>query len=493
MSVSATSTESASPGLRDTAQLRRGAMNRVEAFTSSVAAIAPAISVLTVFGAIFAAAGLASPLVLLIAVIAFGFHINTVAEYNRIAPSPGFYVSYVAKALGVTTGTLTAILYGVGELILLGAAIFGPALWDQEVIRLLTGYTPGWWLLLIIQGGIGTIVVLLGVVFSVRVIAALFTLELLTVAGGIIAILVTHASYIALSGSAFNPANIRDGATGFGVAFVLCILMFSGCSASAPMSDEMEHPKRNIPIALYSALAVAGIVFVAAAWAQVIGFDGHVGPMLKTNFPFITATSQSAHWVTYLIYFSGITSGLGVTVATLNAASRLYYNMSRERLLPAIVGAVGRIRKTPWMAIAAATGLAVLTMIVYTLVAGGLSYTGGYTGYGQIATLGTDLVILVYIVANIGLPFFYRRQAPELFSWWRHAVAPLLAIALLAYPFWETIKPNQAAPLNWWWLVVVVLMLGGAVAGIAAKRRKLPIGEYESSEVATDEALTSNQ
>ena len=486
MSISETSTESISPGLRNATQLRRGAMNRVEAFTSSVAAIAPAISVLTVFGAIFAAAGLASPLVLLIAVVAFAFHINTVAEYNRIAPSPGFYVSYIAKALGVTTGTLTAVVYGVGELILLGAAIFGPALWDQEVIRLLTGYTPGWWLLLLIQGAIGAIVVLFGVVFSVRVIAALFALELVTVVGGIVAILVTHSSYIAMSGSAFNPANIRDGATGFGAAFVLCILMFSGCSASAPMSDEMENPKRNIPIAVYTALAMAGIIFVAAAWAQVIGFDGHVGAMLKTNFPFITATGQSVHWVTYLIYFSGITSGLGVTVATLNAASRLYFNMSRERLLPAIMGAVRRVKKTPWMGITVATGLAVLTMVVYTLIAGGLSYSGGYTGYGQIATLGTDLVIVVYIVANIGLPFFYRRQAPELFSWWRHAVAPLLAVALLAYPFWETIKPNQAAPLNWWWLVVVLLLGAGAAAGLVAKHRKLPVGEYESSEPVVD-------
>ncbi|MHB1733340.1 MAG: APC family permease [Ferrimicrobium acidiphilum] len=486
MSISETSVESISPGLRSSASLRRGAMNRVEAFTSSVAAIAPAISVLTVFGAIFAAAGLASPLVLLLAVVAFAFHINTVAEYNRVAPSPGFYVSYIARGLGVTTGTLTAVVYGVGELILLGAAIFGPALWDQEVIRLLTGYTPGWWLLLLIQGAIGAIVVAFGVVFSVRVIATLFALELLTVVGGIIAILVTHSAYIAVSARAFNPANIHDGATGFGVAFVLCILMFSGCSASAPMSDEMENPRHNIPIAVYSALAIAGLIFVAAAWAQVVGFEGNVGPMLKTNFPFITAAGNSAHWLTYLIYFSGITSGLGVTVATLNAASRLYFNMSRERLLPAVMGAVARVRKTPWIAIGVATGLTLLTMVVYTLIAGGLSYNGGYTGYGQIATLGTDLVIVVYILANVGLPFFYRRQAPELFSWLRHVLAPLLAIVLLAYPFWETIKPNQAGAVGWWWLVVVVLIGLGVVAGLVAKRRKLPVGDYESSEVMPD-------
>ncbi|MHB8294867.1 MAG: hypothetical protein ACYDH5_09655 [Acidimicrobiales bacterium] len=100
--------------------------------------------------------------------------------------------------------------------------------------------------------------------------------------------------------------------------------------------------------------------------------------------------------------------------------------------------------------------------------------------YGQLATLGTDLVIVVYIMANLGLPFFYRRHAPQLFSWWRHLAVPFLATALLAYPFWETIKPNQAAPLNWWWVVVVAILGFGAAGGVLTARRSLPVGSYDS-------------
>lgn len=470
------------------ASLHRGAMNRLEAFASSIAAIAPAGSILIVFGAIVAGAGIASPLVLAIAAIAFGLHINTVAEYNRVSPSPGFYVSYVARALGVEAGTVVAAVYGLGELILLGVAIFGPALWYQEVIRLLTGYTPGWWWMLLLEGAIGLVVVLSGVVISVRVIALLFALEVVSILAGVIAILSAHAGSIAASGAGFAPSNIRGGAGGFGIAFVLCILMFSGCSASAPMSDEMVNPRRNIPIAVFSAVGIAGFLFVLAMWAQDVGFGMRLSPMLKSSFPFITAAAAAGGWVKYVLYFSGITSSLAVTIATLNACSRLYFNMGREHLLPSALTVVGRVKKTPWAAIVVVGAGSLLVMLVYTFLAAGPSYAEGYTGYGEIATLGTDLVIVAYIIVNIGLPFFYWKTAKDRFSWPRHVLAPALATLVLLYPLWESIKPSQAAPYNWFWAVVLVVLVLGVVGGWWARRRGLPVGEYVSSEVSVDEA-----
>lgn len=482
ISHSAPAPASKTQALRTTGELHRGAMNRLEAFSSSVAAIAPAGSILIVFGAIVAPAGIGSGLVLLVATIAFAFHINTVAQYNRVSPSPGFYVSYVARAFNVTTATVTAALYGVGEVILLGVAIFGPALWDQEVIKLLSGYAPPWWLMILVQGVIGIIVVASGVVFSVRVIASLFAFEVVTILIGVVAILATHASYIPHSGAAFAPSNITSG-SGFGAAFTLCILIFTGCSASAPMSDEMANPRKNIPIAVFTAVGVAGFLYILAMWAQVVGYSGHVGPMLKTDFPFITAAAASGGWVKYLLYASGLTSGLAVTLATLNACSRLYFNMSRERLLPHFFSGIWRRRRTPWNAIAIVGVASVLIMIFYTAIAAGWSYNAGYTGYSEIATLGTDLVIVVYIMINVGLPFFARKHAPELFSWSQHVVAPILATLILLYPLWESVKPDQPAPYGWFWTVVVAVIVLGLIGGIVASRRGLPVGEYESSEV----------
>lgn len=462
--------------------LRHGALSSLDGFATSIAAIAPAVTILTLFGAIFASSGLGSPFVILFATVAFALHINTIAEYNKISPSPGFYVSYIGRSFGVIVGTMTAVMYGVGELILLGAAIFGPALWDQEVFRLITGTTPSWIYFIVIQGTIGVLVVLSGVVVSVRVTTFLFLLEVISILIAVTSIFVFNHSYIIGSLVSFSPLSVSGGFKGFSGGFVLCVLMFSGCSAAAPMSDEMKNPRRNIPIAVFSSVFIAGFLYVVAAWAQVVGFHNSISAMSGLDFPFIAATSKSTNWLTYVIYFSGITSGLAVTVATTNAASRLYYNMSRERLLPKSLGYVLKMRKTPFVSITAAVVGSLFVTIFYTLYVGGFSYKGGYLGYGQISTLGTDLVIGIYILANIGLPFFYIKFERSKLSIIKHLIIPALGSLLLVYPFWETITPFQSPPLDYWWIVVVFILIAGLTAGIFAKRYNLPVGKYMSQE-----------
>ena len=50
------------------------------------------------------------------------------------------------------------------------------------------------------------------------------------------------------------------------------------------------------------------------------------------------------------------------------------------------------------------------------------------------------------LVANLGLPVYYRRYRPAEFSGLRHAVLPLLGVAAIAFPLYELVKPGQPAP-----------------------------------------------
>ncbi len=62
--------------------------------------------------------------------------------------------------------------------------------------------------------------------------------------------------------------------------------------------------------------------------------------------------------------------------------------------------------------------------------------------------MGTILIALPYLVANLALPVYYHRHAQEHFSNVKHALLPLLGAAAIGYPLYELLKPAQPAPFD---------------------------------------------
>jgi amino acid transporter len=106
------------------------------------------------------------------------------------------------------------------------------------------------------------------------------------------------------------------------------------------------------------------------------------------------------------------------------------------------------------------------------------------TFFGEIATLGTILIALTYLVANLALPVYFHRYHPDRFSPVLHLVLPLLGAAAIGYPLYELIKPGQPAPFSHYPLIaggviVVALLYGAIVYG-----RDRTLGERVGSVVA---------
>ncbi len=104
-----------------------------------------------------------------------------------------------------------------------------------------------------------------------------------------------------------------------------------------------------------------------------------------------------------------------------------------------------------------------MAFLVYLGLALGLCYVFGWNTtpvvfFGEIATLGTILIALTYLVANLALPVYYRRFDPELLG--RPAPgAPLLGAAAIGYPLYELVKPDspprmtitrRSRAASWW-------------------------------------------
>ena len=121
-------------------------------------------------------------------------------------------------------------------------------------------------------------------------------------------------------------------------------------------------------------------------------------------------------------------------------------------------------------AIYAFIGVATVIILVWALLhlAGGSKQSGQMSAlnfFVDSSTMGTILVLVVYFLANLALPFYDRRYRPQEFNVLKHAVLPILGMIAVGVPMYYLVKPGQPSPLNWFpyaALGVIVVSLGYA-------------------------------
>ena len=138
-------------------------------------------------------------------------------------------------------------------------------------------------------------------------------------------------------------------------------------------------------------------------------------------------------------------------ISAVNSQCRLIFNAGREGLLPRWIGQVHPVRRTPVNAIF--TFIAIASAIVAVWALGHL--IGGHSGgldalnfFVESGTMGTILVLVVYFLANLALPFYYRKYRPDEFNVVKHLMLPVLGMVAIAVPVYYLCKPRPAAALQ---------------------------------------------
>src|SRR5208282_6858723 len=98
-------------------RLHRGALSLVDISASTMANIGPAYSFYFSFAFIVFTAGIAAPLTIIAAGIAIALLGNTLAQFSRVQPSTGGFITFVGKTFGGTSAVTTALLCGAGYII----------------------------------------------------------------------------------------------------------------------------------------------------------------------------------------------------------------------------------------------------------------------------------------------------------------------------------------------------------------------------------------
>src|SRR6266704_1467683 len=116
-------------------RLQRGALSLIDIATATMANVAPAMSFYFSFALIASAAGVASPLTIIMAGIAIALLGNTLAEFSRSIPSTGSFITFIGKTFGPVMAIATTIVICVGYIIAMASVIAISGGWTQIILQ----------------------------------------------------------------------------------------------------------------------------------------------------------------------------------------------------------------------------------------------------------------------------------------------------------------------------------------------------------------------
>lgn len=172
-------------------------------------------------------------------------------------------------------------------------------------------------------------------------------------------------------------------------ATTLAFFAMVGFEDSVNMAEECKEPSRMFPKVLLSGLIITGLIYILVAISAITLVPAN--ELGEGETPLLKVIQAGAPGFPISI-FAVITMFAVANSALINMmmASRLIYGMSREGVLPASLGRVHAVRRTPHAAIFFTSLLA----IALILFAGGVPALGGTTAL---------LLLCVFAVVNISV------------------------------------------------------------------------------------------
>jgi len=467
-------------------RLRGGTLGMVDIAAATMANIGPAMSFFFGFGFLAVTAGVASPLTILAAGIAVALLGNTLAQFSKAHPSAGGFITFVGKTFGPTSAVTTALLVGIGYIIAMVSVIAISGGFLETMLNHYLGWNVPWIIWTLILTALAVALMIRGVGVSTKIAGFFFGIEMVVLVAVSVIALVKHAGHLSLA--PFEPKHITGGFSGLAAGFPLAVYLFVGWENSAALAEETDNPRRNVGRAVFLSIGIMSVSYLLFSYATLTGFGYNITAISNSAVPFIDVAQGTFAVLAFFAYLAGLTSTVGSLIAGVNSQARLVFNAGREGLLPAAVGEVHPTRRTPTKAIVTFVGLSLL------IIGGwGLGHILGGTSGGQMnplnlfaesSTMGTILILLVYLASNVALPFYYRRYRPSEFHWLRHALLPGLGAATILVPLYYLVKPGQPNPYDWFPYLGLGILAASLVYAAVLVRRDPTLGERVGSIVA---------
>ncbi|TAN34624.1 APC family permease [bacterium] len=436
-----------------------------EAVAMSAALIGPAVGVTA--GNVFIAgfSGIASPLAFVFGTLVCIAIASVIGDYARKLPSAGSFYTYLTNTFGPKTGFVTGVLlFGAYVLLLpFQAAFFGSFV--QGALANININLP-WQLFSIALLLLSTALVVIGVRPSLGTVLVGLTFE--TVVFLVLAlVIVAHGGATGNSLQPFNPSHAPS-SSGLLIAVVYTIFAFVGFESATTLGEEVKHPTRLIPIAVFATTVIIGFFYIFVTYAEVIGFgvsaDG-LHQLQSNQSPFTDlATKYVGGWYSALVTLATISSFSALNIVTVIAGSRMVYAMGRDRMLPAVFGKVN-VRHSPSNAAYAVGAWGIGVTVVMGSMFGPVNLASWFSYFATLFFIGA------YILLCVGVIRFYFQKHRSEFNWFRHILVPLVALTGMAWVTYGNVVPVPAAPLSYFIPLTIAVIIASAIAAAFLERR----------------------
>jgi len=214
-----------------------------------MANIGPAYSFYFAFAGIVIAAGLASPLVVLVAAVAIALLGNTLSQFSRAQPSTGGFITFVGKTFGGTSAVTTALVVGAGYIIAISSVLVISGGFLSIMLQFYFNVSIPWIIFSAVFTAGAMFMMFRGVAVSTKLAGFFFAFELVVLLVVSIAVLIKNGGH--LSSVPFQPSHITNHFSGLALAFPLAIYLFIGWENSAALAEETTNPRRDVPRAVF--------------------------------------------------------------------------------------------------------------------------------------------------------------------------------------------------------------------------------------------------
>jgi APA family basic amino acid/polyamine antiporter len=290
------------------------------------------------------------------------------AEFAAMIPVAGSAYTYSYATLGEflawITGWNLILEYGVACV----AVAIGWSGYFNNILRTLGIELPVWathapWSA---EGGIANLPAAI-IVLLVTVVLVVGVKESARTTGAIVMVkLVVILFFIAVGSSSVEPANwspfMPYGFQGVGAAAAIVFFAYIGFDAVSTTAEEARHPQRDIPIGIITSLGLCTILYVvvAAVLTGIIPYS-----KIDVHAPVAEALRVAGfQWGAALVATGAVAGITSVLVVMMMGQIRVFFAMSRDRLLGPWLSVVHPRFRTPYNA-TILTGVGIATMAAF--------------------------------------------------------------------------------------------------------------------------------
>jgi APA family basic amino acid/polyamine antiporter len=330
-----------------------------------------------------------------------------------------------------------------------------------------------------------------GIIFIITALLVKGTRESGTVNAIIVAIKVAIVLFfIAIGAQHMNfanyhlPAGPTTGAGGFmpfgwagmlgGAAFIF--FAYIGFDAVSTTAEEAKNPGKDLPFGIIMSLVICTILYII-----VVAILNALTPFntLNVAYPVAFALNQvGLAWAGVIISFGALAGLTTVLLVMMYGQTRIFYAMSRDKLIPPVFVTLHPAWRTPW-----------LSQIFFGVC---IAAAGAFFPIGILGSLTNMGTLIAFVVVSIAVPLL-RKNSPELKGSFEVPFGPYIIPVLSAVTALGLIYfLKEGNPLVWGffplvWLGFVIWLVVGLTFYFLYGRGRSTVGLAEATQIITQQ------